>query len=248
MPSETLDAGMPVVFLHAFPLNASMWDAQLEAVGHRPTLAPHFPGFGDRPPEEADLEAFARSALAEMDAAGMERAIVVGLSMGGYVAFRLHALAPDRVAGLILADTRSGADDEAGRRKREDQAARVRKDGVGWLPDALLPALLGETTRRERPEVVARVRDIMAAADPEGVARALEGMRNRPDSTPALERIGCPTLVLVGEEDTLTPPDEARTMASGIPDGRLVVLPGSGHLANLETPEAFNQALVEFLG
>ena len=238
----------PIVFLHAFPMNAGMWTSQVEALAGRLVLAPHFPGFGGRPPGEASLDAFARAALADMDAAGIDRAVVVGLSMGGYVAFRLHALAPERVAGLVLADTRAGADDDAGKARRADQAARARREGVAWLADAMVPALLGETTRATRPEVVTRAREIMAQADAEGVARALEGMARRPDSTPQLSAIRVPVLAVVGEEDTLTPPSEARKIAEGVADGRLVVIPGAGHLANLEAPHAFNAALAEFLG
>lgn len=238
----------PVVFLHAFPLNAAMWDGQVRALAPRRVLAPHFPGFGGRPPGEATLDAFARAALSDMDAAGIGRAVVVGLSMGGYTAFRLHALVPERVAGLVLADTRAVADDEAGQARRAAQAARARREGVGWLADAMLPALLGETTRRERPAVVERVRGLVAQADAEGVARALEAMGARPDSLPRLGEIRVPVLALVGEEDTLTPPSESRRIAEGVRDGKLVVLPRAGHLANLEAPEAFDAALAEWLG
>lgn len=242
-----MQAPTPVVFLHAFPLNAGMWRPQLEALSDRATLAPHFPGFGGRAPVKADLDAFAQAVLDDMDGAGMARAVVVGLSMGGYVAFRLHAMAPHRVAALVLADTKAGADDEAGRAKRTDQAARVRREGVGWMGDALIPALLGATTRAERPDVVADVAKFITMAGAEGVARALEGMRGRPDSTPRLPEIQVPVLALVGEEDTLTPKEEARAIADGVPDGRLVVLPGSGHLSNLETPDAFTEALRRFI-
>jgi 3-oxoadipate enol-lactonase len=183
-----------------------------------------------------------------MDAAGIDRAVVVGLSMGGYVAFRLYSLAAERVAGLVLADTRAVADDEAARAKRTDQAARSRREGVGWLEEDLLPLLVGQTTRDERPEVVAAVRGIMAQADPEGVARALEAMRDRPDSTPNLGEVRVPVLVLVGEEDTLTPVEEARRIAAGVPDVRLSVIRGAGHLANLEAPARFNEDLLRFLG
>ncbi|MHB1193473.1 MAG: alpha/beta fold hydrolase [Longimicrobiales bacterium] len=237
----------PVVLLHAFPLNAAMWARQVEALAPRRVLAPHFPGFGGRPPGKPTLDAFARAALSDMDAAGIESAVVVGLSMGGYTAFRLHALAPERVAGMVLADTRAGADDEAGRAKRADQAARARREGVGWLAEAMVPALLGETTRRERPGVVEQVRGLVAQADAEGVARALEAMRDRPDSLPRLGEIRVPVLVLVGEEDTLTPPSESRKIAEGVPDGSLVVLPAAGHLANLEAPQSFNAALTGWL-
>ncbi|NJD20119.1 MAG: alpha/beta fold hydrolase [Gemmatimonadetes bacterium] len=242
-----MDPLTPVVFLHAFPLNAAMWTRQAEPLAPRQALAPHFPGFGARPPGEATLDAFARAVLADMDAAGIGRAVLVGLSMGGYTAFRMHALAPARVAGLVLAATRAGADDEAGRAKRTDQAARARREGIGWLADAMLPGLLGETTRRERPDVVAHVRSLVAQADAEGVARAQEAMRERPDSFPRLGEIRVPTLVIVGEEDTLTPPAEARRIADGVKEARLVVLPGAGHLANLEKPEAFNAVVADFL-
>ena len=243
-----MDSTTPLVFLHAFPLNAAMWEPQRGILGDRPVLTPDFPGFGSRSLDAPDLERFAHTVLDHMDAAGIARAVIVGLSMGGYVAFRLHALRPDRVVAMVLADTKAGSDDEAGRTKRTDQAARVREEGVGWLAEALLPALLGETTRESRPEVVEKVKEMAEGADPEGVARALEAMRERPDSTPGLERIQVPVLVLVGEEDTLTPEAEARKIAEGVPDGRLVVIPKAGHLSNLEGPEAFNEALLAFLG
>ncbi len=242
-----MDPLTPVVFLHAFPLEASMWAAQLPALGSRPAIIPNFPGFGGRPPGASDLDSFASSVLEDMDHAGIEAAVVVGLSMGGYVAFRLMAQAKNRVMGLVLADTRAGPDDEAGRLRRTEQAARVREQGTGWLSDAFAPALLGETTRRERPGVEAKVRGLIEGADAEGVARALEAMRDRPDSSGILGGIRVPVLVMVGEEDTLTPPAEARKIAGGVRDGRLVVLPGAGHLSNLENPEGFNQALTSFL-
>lgn len=240
---------IPVLLLHAFPLDSSMWAPQREALAGRTILAPDFPGFGRQPADgAADLDDFARSALSHLDDAGLARAVVVGLSMGGYVAFRLYDLAPERIAALVLADTKASRDDEAARMKRTDQATRIRREGVGWLADALLPALLGETTRRTRPQIVSAVRKLIAAARPEGVARALEAMRERPDSTPLLAGITVPVLVLVGEEDTLTPPAEAQKIAGAAADGRLVVIPGAGHLSNLESPQAFNEALGDFLG
>jgi 3-oxoadipate enol-lactonase len=182
-----------------------------------------------------------------MDAEGISEAVVVGLSMGGYVALRLQARWPGRVSGMVLADTRAGPDDEAGRGKRTDQAARARREGIGWMEEALLPALLGETTLRERPGVVEDVRRMIGEGDPEGVARALEAMRARPDSTPHLGKIRVPVLALVGEEDTLTPVAEATRIAEGAGDGRLVVIPGAGHLSNLEAPAPFREALFSFL-
>jgi 3-oxoadipate enol-lactonase len=240
MPSDTA-----VVLLHAFPLSPDMWEPQRHVLESRFTLCPAFPGFGGAVPGEPSLDGFARFVLGDMDAAGVDRAVVVGLSMGGYVAFRLLAVAPERVAGLVLADTRAGADDEAGRARRTEQATRVRDEGVSWLGDALVPALLGETTRRERPAVEAHVRAMIGAAAPEGVARALEAMRDRPDSTGLLPGIGVPTVVVVGEEDTLTPPSEAQAIANAVPGARLVVLAGAGHLSSMEAPDTFNRVLVE---
>ena len=237
----------PVVFLHAYPLDGSMWASQVDSLADRRTLAPDFPGFGGRPPGEASMEGFAAAVLGDMDAAGIDRAVLVGLSMGGYVAFRLHAVRPDRVAALVLADTRSGADDDSARKRRTEQAQRVRREGVGWLAEAMLPALLGASTRVDRPEVVADVRRRMERADREGVARALLALRDRPDSTPSLASIEVPVLAIAGEEDEITPVAEARSIAEGVSHGRLVVIPGAGHLSNLEDPASFNEALKSFL-
>jgi len=243
-----MDPTTPVVFLHAFPLNAGMWEAQRASLGARRTLAPNFPGFGGRSSGAPELDRFAQAVIEDMDASGITRAVLVGLSMGGYVAFRLHALAPGRFAGLVLADTRAGGDEEAGRTKRTEQAARTREEGVGWLAEALLPALLGETTLREKPAVVEAVRGMISEADPDGVARALEAMRDRPDATPRLKEIRMPVLVIAGEEDVLTPVSEARRIVEGVQNGRLTVIPGAGHLSNLEASDRFNEALLSFLG
>jgi 3-oxoadipate enol-lactonase len=183
-----------------------------------------------------------------MDDAGIQDAVLLGLSMGGYVAFRILALAPERVSGLVLADTRAGADGKEGKARRTDQAIRVRGEGVGWLADAMIPALLGETTMEHRPRVKAGVRKMIQEANPEGVARALEAMRDRPDSKRILADIAVPTLVLVGEEDTLTPVEESEIISRRIPGAALEVIPAAGHLSNLEAPDAFNRALGAFLG
>jgi len=243
-----LDSTTPIVFLHAYPLDASMWDDQRAALGTRQTLAPNFPGFGDRPPGPATLDGFAETVLGEMDAAGIDRAIFVGLSMGGYVAFRIHERWPHRVAALVLADTRAGADSPEAAERRTEQAARVRREGTGWLPDAMLPNVLGESVRTSQPDVVERTRRMILAADPEGVARAAIAMRDRPDSTETLATIRVPVLVLVGDEDTLTPLDEARKIAERIEGARLEVVPRAGHLSNLENPEVFGDLLSAFIG
>jgi pimeloyl-ACP methyl ester carboxylesterase len=240
-------SGAGLVFLHAYPLNAGLWEPQRAAFGDRKVLAPNFPGFGGEPVGATTLEGFAEKVVTEMDAAGIPKATIVGLSMGGYVAFRLLERWPDRVAALVLADTRAGADGEAGKTKRTAQAERVREDGIGWLPDAVLPDLLGASTHRERPAVVDRVRSLILQADPEGVARALLAMRDRPDSTDLLAAAEVPVLAITGEEDTLIPGTEAHLIAQRAKNGRIVSIPKAGHISSLENPEAFNQALKSFL-
>lgn len=244
-----MTSSSPVVFLHAFPLDGTMWRAQEERLpGDRVVLRPDFPGFGGKPATASSLDEFAEAVIAEMDSAKVEDAVLVGLSMGGYVSFRIMERWPARVRALVLADTRAGADSSEAAEKRTQQAARARKEGVGWLADAMVPALLGDTTLDSRPDVEARVRKIIDRADPEGVARALEAMRDRPNSTALLARIDVPVLAMVGAEDTLTPEAEARTIVEGVPNGELVVIPAAGHISNLEAPEAFDLALDTLLG
>jgi pimeloyl-ACP methyl ester carboxylesterase len=202
-------------------------------------------GFGGSPPgpDALVMEQIADDAVAVLREEEIERAVVCGLSMGGYAALALARRHPDRLAGLILADTRAEPDTEEARDARAKTALRVRDEGPGFLVDELPPKLLGETTRRERPEVVERVQEMIREADGAGVAQALEGMALRPDSRPFLEDVQVPALVLCGDEDELTPVAAAETLRDGIPGGRLEILPGAGHLPNLETPEAFERAV-----
>lgn len=240
-------APKPVLLLHAYPLNSRMWDSLRTRLSWRRVFAPDFPGFGSAAASEASLDAFAEGVVAEMDAADVEQAVVLGLSMGGYVAFRLVDRWPDRVAALVLADTRAGADSEETAEKRLEQAERAKQEGLAWLPSAMIPVVLGETTRAERPDVVARVRSMMLQASRDGVANALLAMRSRPDSRELLRRIEVPVLVLVGEEDSVTGTDEARVIAQGVQHSELKVIPKAGHLSNLENPEAFEEAVEKFL-
>lgn len=237
----------PVMFLHAYPLNPSMWDAQLEAVrgaGWR-ALAPDFPGFGDAPQRgERRLEDFAERALESLDAAGSERAVIVGLSMGGYVALRLLERAADRIAALVLCDTRAGADPPEAAQKRLEAADRAEREGTGWIPEAMLPNLVAASAS---DGVKDTVRALISRASAPGVAGAQRAMAARPDSKPLLAGVRVPTLVLVGSEDALTPIGESVAMANAIPGARLEIIPNAGHLSNLERPEAFNRALLGFL-
>lgn len=238
-----------MVLLHAFPLNADMWRPQLERVpAGWHYIAPDLRGFGpEAGAAAASMDDFADDVVALLDALEIDKATIGGLSMGGYAVFALLRRAPERAAGVILADTRSTADTEQGRAAREKMLATVRSAGVSAVVDEMMPKLLGERTRRERPEVEKRVREIALKNSPEAVAGAVVAMRDRPDSTGELSRISLPVLVLVGQDDTLTPPADADAMCARIDRGRLVDIPRAGHLSNLEAPETFSDALVDFL-
>ncbi len=241
--------GTAVVFLHAFPLNRQMWVAQRDALrGRARTLAVDFRGFGESDPSPGpySLEDLADDVLGLARGLGIDRAVVVGLSMGGYVAFRLVARAPEFVQGLLLADTRAEPDATEARAGRLALAERAQREGLASLQQ-FLQGLVSPTTRASRPEVADRLRELVGAPAPEALAGALRALADRPDSRPLLATITVPTLVLVGEEDGLTTPESARVIAGGIPGARLVVLPQAGHLSNLETPEAFNRELVAFV-
>jgi len=243
--------GPAVVFLHAFPLGKFMWDEQVRALreSHR-TLRFDARGFGGTPPGDVPLtmDRIADDAAALLGLLGMETAVVVGCSMGGYAAFAFARRHPERLTGLVLQDTRAGADTEEGRAGRATLAERVRKEGAGAAADAFLPKLVGATTHRVRPGLVATLRERILATPPEGIAQALLGLGAREDSQATLAGIRVPTLVVVGEEDVLTPPAEAEALAAGIGGSRLAVIPGAGHLANLENPPAYEEALRGFLG
>ena len=244
-------SGPAVLLLHAFPLNSRMWEPQLETLaGRARLLAPDLPGFGlSAPPRDAaTLDQYAGDVLGVLDALDIGRVVVVGLSMGGYLAFRLIEALGARLTGLVLADTRATPDTESGARARHELAAEVEARGVDAAADAFLTKLLGPTTQRLRPAILDRVHAIIRENTPAGVATALRAMAARPDSTALLPGIRCPVLCLAGEEDVLTPPEVARAMAEQSPNGRAVVIPSAGHLTNLEAPDAFNDALTRFLG
>jgi pimeloyl-ACP methyl ester carboxylesterase len=242
--------GPAVLFLHAFPLSLGMWEGEALALQatHR-VIRFDCRGFGASPPGDGllTMERIADDAAALLDHLGVGRAVVCGLSMGGYAAFAMVRRHADRLRGLVLADTRAGADSEEGRQARASLAERVGREGAAAAAEAFLPKLLGETTHRERPDVVARVRADILRASPRGIRDALAGLAARADSTSTLREVRVPALVVCGVEDVLTPVSEARAMAEAIPGSRLDLLAGAGHLANLEAPAAFQGSLLGFL-
>jgi len=239
-----------VVFLHAFPLNARMWEGQLAlADGGWRVIAPHLRGFdgatGD--PPAASMDDYAGDVVDLLDALHIQEAVIGGLSMGGYVAFAIFRHAARYFQGLILADTRSQADTPEGVDGRTRMLRLVQDKGPSAVAEEMLPKLLGETTRTKRPDVVERTRSLALSSSADGIGGALRGLMTRPDSTPLLPSVHVPTLILVGAEDTVTPPAAAEEMHRGIAGSELIIIPEAGHLANLEQPVLFNRALARFL-
>lgn len=242
-------AGIPLVLLHGFPHDRTIWAPQLAALAQQARcIAPDLRGFGESGRAGPfSVDQYADDVACLMDELGVDRAVIAGLSMGGYVAFALRRRHPRRVRGLVLASTRAGADDDAAREKRRELIALAQDAGAEAVADRVLEGMVGKTTRARAPETVALVRGVLARAPVEGVVGALHAMMERPDSTPDLATIAVPTLLIAGDEDVLTPLREARAMHGQIPRSRLEVIAGAGHLTNLERPAAFNHLLREFL-
>ena len=229
-----------------------MWAHQVAclAARHR-VIVPDLKGFGkSSAPDDASLYSmadYARQVAGLLRELGLERIVLGGLSMGGYVAFSFLANHADRVAGLVLADTRAGRDTPEVFQRRTDQQEQVRRGDVPGLVETLLAGLLSEETMNTRPQLVEQVRRIMSSNPPGGLVGGLEAMKGRPDSLPTIGNLKVPTLVLVGEHDTPSPPNVVRVWQERIPGSRLVVIPGAGHLSNLEQPDIFNTEVSDFL-
>ena len=241
--------GVPVVFLHAFPLSRAMWQPQLTALVDRcRCVAPDFRGFGETPAVPPfSMDRYADDVAALLDVLRIERAVIAGLSMGGYVAFAVWRRHRERVRALLLADTRPGPDTEEARERRRRLIELARTRGSEAVADAQLPALLGKQTREKHQDLVEAARALLVSAPVPGIVGALEAMMARPDSTPTLATIDVPTLIVVGEDDAVTPVAEARTMQAAIRGGALEIIAGAGHLSSYERPAAFNHVVSEFL-
>jgi 3-oxoadipate enol-lactonase len=237
---------LPLVLLHPFPLDARFWSAVVPRLAaDRRVLTPEFPGLGAAPPQQRPTvdgfaDAVADQIARETDGA---RAAVCGLSLGGYVALALAARHPDRVAALVLADTRAEADPPEAREGRHASAAQVRREGLAPFLDRFAPRLVAPGDQAG----LATARAMAEVQDPEAVARALEALAGRTDRVADLPAIRVPALVLVGEMDALTPLAFSQTLASGIPGAELAVIPGAGHLTALERPGEFAAAVRGFL-
>jgi pimeloyl-ACP methyl ester carboxylesterase len=244
-------SGDPVVLLHAFPLDSQMWAAQRQALadGHR-VVTPDQRGFGGSPPgdDQPSLDRVADDVAALLDRLGLDRVVLGGLSMGGYAAMAFLRRHADRVRALVLADTKATADPAPAREKRARVAARLDAEATAdALVDEVLPALVGPTTVRERPEVGAAVAASVRAAPPAAAAWAQRAMASRPDSLDTLRSVDVPALVVLGDEDELATRADADAMVEALPRGRLEVLRGAGHLTAVEVPDAFSTAVRRFL-
>lgn len=247
---EVRGEGPAVLFVHGYPFDRSIWRDQLDSLEGYRRIAPDLRGMGqsDAPDLGYGMGIYAADLAALLDALGVNEVVLCGLSMGGYVIFEFLRQWRHRVRALILMDTRAEGDSTEGRRARDAAAATAREGGAAAVGDAMLPKVLAAGSEARAPELVEQVRRIMAATPVAGMIGALAAMRDRHDSTGLLPTLaGLPTLVVVGEEDVLTPPDAARRMAALIPGARLVVIPGAGHVPPLERPSETTAEIREFL-
>lgn len=241
--------GLPIVFLHAFPLNRTMWAVQerLLSVQFRiVTIDLRGHGESDAPLWRYTLEQSADDVCALLNRLSIQQAIFTGLSMGGYILFAFYRKYAARVKGLILADTKAQADTEEGKNGRFQLAQIAYKKGPSAIADVMIPKLLSPATVQTNPDLVHQVRGMIEGNQISGIAGDLMAMADRPDSFPLLSQITCPTQIIVGELDQATPPSDAKLMTEQIPHARLAIIPNAAHLANLEQPEAFNQIVGSF--
>lgn len=241
--------GNAILFLNAFPLDRTMWRPLSAVLTGWRRVMPDYRGFGESETPETgySIDAYADDAAAVLGALKIDRAVVCGSSMGGYVSFALWRRHPELVRALILINTRAMPDDAEGKAKRDATISRVRRDGPGFLADVMVPDLLAPTTITTMPDVVTQVTTAIRSARADGVAGALAAMRDRPDATPLLSTITVPTLVIAGHDDRLIPTAVQRSMADAIPGSHFTVLPGAGHLAPLEQPVNTGRLVGEFL-
>ncbi len=244
-------SGDPLLLLHGFPFSSDIWLDQLDyfsKAGWR-VIAPDFRGFGQTTPvpsETNTVERLAEDTAALLDYLNIEKAVVMGLSMGGYVSFAFYRQFPERVRALILVDTKCEADNEEARQNRYKLREAVLREGSG-AANATTPKLFAPETYKTKPEMVAQIAGLVERTDPATITATISGLAERPDSTPLLPQISVPTLVIHGKYDLLMPVENARGMAQKIPNWQFSSVPHAGHMANMENPEFFNRAVETFL-
>ncbi len=250
---NVVDAGVgsPLLLVHGFPLDHTMWQTQIDAFsGTHRVIAPDLRGFGASSVTSGtvSMEQFADDLAALLDAMQIEGPVTYcGLSMGGYIGWQFFRRHRARVEQLILCDTKAAADTAEAAEGRRKLAEKVLQEGAGVVAEGMLPKLFAKAAATEQPHVVQSTREVMLRTDPQGIAAALRGMAQRPDSTSLLSTIDVPTLVIVGQEDAIATPSEMRTIAAAIPQARFVEVPAAGHMAPLERPALVNETIAEFL-
>jgi len=252
---HTAGQGLPLLLLHAFPLDHSMWREQAVLADDLRLVVPDLRGFGQShdPAGPVSMAQLADDVAALLDALHVERAVVCGVSMGGYVAQHVAARHPERVRGLILCDTKLEADTPEARSARVDLAGKVGRLGQSILADAMIPRLLAHprsgdpAATARRTENDALIRDMIERQRVPTIQAALAALGDRPDMTDAMRHVRVPTLLVVGAEDQITPPECLERAEAVIPNAKLLIVPAAGHLVPLEAPEVFNSAVLEFL-
>lgn len=245
-----LPQGLPIVFIHGFPFNHSTWEPQMKALpNHFRAITYDVRGHGESDVGDGQysIEFFVDDLIALMDHLVIDRAILCGLSMGGYIALRAIERNPERVSGLILCDTRSEADSDEGKVKRSATVRSVKTKGAAFFAEEFVRLVFAPETFETNPLLIASIKEMIEATSPLGICGTALALGGRTDTTKALASIKVPTLVIVGEQDQLTPPDAARAMQSKIAGSELRIIPHAAHLSNLENPVEFNKHLLGFL-
>jgi 3-oxoadipate enol-lactonase len=243
-------AGAALLFVHGFPLDHSMWNGQIESLsaGHR-VIAPDLRGFGQSSLDQdvVTMSQFADDLSALLDFLGIDEVTFCGLSMGGYIAWEFWRKYARRLRALILCDTRAAGDAPEAAANRLVVAEKVLREGSGTVADAMLPRLFHPITLQKQPHLIQSTRQVMLGNKPRAIAAAARGMAQRADFTAELHRIGCPALIIVGENDVISPVAEMQAISKAIPNAELQIIPQAGHMAPLEQPQAVNAAIERFL-
>lgn len=251
MNFEEVGKGLPILFIHGYPLSKEVWGPQLAGLSDiARCIAPDLRGHGESEsvPGPYSMDLFADDLAALLDELNIQgKAVICGLSMGGYAAFGFYRRHPGRVAGMILAGTRAGGDSPERQSARDASAEIARKEGILPVVKGMLPKMFSKKILDSDPDLVELVRSIMLSVSLEGMIADLGALRDRPDSRPMLAGISVPVLVIHGLEDQMIPFQDAEEMSAKIPGAVLQLIPGAGHLLNLETPDTFNQAIRQFI-
>lgn len=247
---DDVGSGPPVLLLHGYPFNRSLWLEQVTALAQTcRVITLDFRGHGqsESSPGPTTMERLAQDVALLLDSLAVSKAVIGGISMGGYVTLSFYRHFRDRVSSLLLVDTRAQADTEEGKQVRANQIQTIRAEGMAPIVDAMLPKLLHPETVSKRPELVKRIREMMLRTAPEGAIAALEGMAIRSDQSDLLREVTVPTLIIAGRDDPIAPVTDSERMHHAISDSRLVVIDKAAHLSNVERVEEFNQAVTRFL-